>query len=172
MLSTTVLSSERMGLTLPSAILKLFRECSFICTWGVGCHSCDVSPAVRESCEAEENTSDVDPSSHDGGCCSPKADIIQLYKGANLINDICKGHFLAWWCKSRNCKGRYGFFSYGIGEGPNLLYSQPGEGHSSFWHGKKLFHVASILYIQAKLPVKVNLDYLQVSKNLHIEKLT
>ena len=45
-------------------------------------------------------------------------------------------------------------------------------GHSSFWHGKKLLHVASILYIQAKLPVKVNLDYLQVSKNLYIEKLT
>ena len=46
------------------------------------------------------------------------------------------------------------------------------EGHSSFWHGKKLLHVASILYIQAKLPIKVNLDHLQVSKSLHIEKLT
>ena len=29
---------------------------------------------------------------------------------------------------------------------------------------KKLLHVASILYIQAKLPVKINLNYLQVSK--------
>ena len=31
---------------------------------------------------------------------------------------------------------------------------------------KKLLHVASILYIQAKLPVKINLNYLRVSKNL------
>ena len=31
---------------------------------------------------------------------------------------------------------------------------------------KKLLHVTSILYIQAKLLVKINLNYLQVSKNL------
>ena len=37
---------------------------------------------------------------------------------------------------------------------------------------KKLPHVASILYIQAKLPVKINLNYLQVSKNLYIKKLS
>ena len=55
--------------------------------------------------------------------------------------------------------------------GSNLFYSQPGEGHSFF--GKKtLLHVASILYIQAKLPVKINLNYLQVSKNLYIKKLS
>ena len=35
----------------------------------------------------------------------------------------------------------------------------------------KLIHVASILYIQAKLPVKISLNYLQVSKNLYIKKL-
>ena len=34
---------------------------------------------------------------------------------------------------------------------------------------KKLLHVTSILYIQAKLPVKINLNYLQVSKNLYIK---
>ena len=37
---------------------------------------------------------------------------------------------------------------------------------------KKLLHVASTLYIQAKLPVKINLNYLQVSKNLYIKKLS
>ena len=37
---------------------------------------------------------------------------------------------------------------------------------------KKLLHVASILYIQAKLPVKINLNYLQVSKSLYIKKLS
>ena len=37
---------------------------------------------------------------------------------------------------------------------------------------KKLLHVASILYIQAKLPVKINLNYLQLSKNLYIKKLS
>ena len=37
---------------------------------------------------------------------------------------------------------------------------------------KKLLHFASILYIQAKLPVKINVNYLQVSKNLYIKKLS
>ena len=55
--------------------------------------------------------------------------------------------------------------------GSNLLYFQPEEGHS-FLARKKLLHVASILYIQAKLPVKINLNYLQVSKNLYIKKLS
>ena len=54
--------------------------------------------------------------------------------------------------------------------GSNLFYSQPGEGHS--FGKKKLLHVASILYIQAKLPVKINLNYLQVSKYLYIKKLS
>ena len=55
--------------------------------------------------------------------------------------------------------------------GSNLLYSQPGEGHS-FLARKKFLQVASILYIQAKVPVKINLNYLQVSKNLYIKKLS
>ena len=37
---------------------------------------------------------------------------------------------------------------------------------------KKLLHVASILYIQAKLPVKINLNYLRVLKNLYVKKLS
>ena len=41
-----------------------------------------------------------------------------------------------------------------------------------FFGKEKLLHVASILYIQAKLPVKINLNYLQVSKNLYIKKLS
>ena len=53
----------------------------------------------------------------------------------------------------------------------NLFYSQPGKGHS-FLGKEKLLHVASILYIQAKLPVKINLNYLQLSKNLYIKKLS
>ena len=36
----------------------------------------------------------------------------------------------------------------------------------------KLLHVASILYIQAKLLVKINLNYLQLSKNLYVKKLS
>ena len=50
--------------------------------------------------------------------------------------------------------------------GSNLFYSQPREGHS-FLARKKLLHVAPISNIQAKQPVKINLNYLQVyiSKN-------
>ena len=63
------------------------------------------------------------------------------------------------------------FFKYWGGS--VLFYSQPGEGHSLFGNEKiTLLHVASILYIQAKLPVKINLNYLQVSKNLYIKKLS
>ena len=36
---------------------------------------------------------------------------------------------------------------------------------------KKLLHVTSILYIQAKLPVKINLNYLQVSKNVYVKSI-
>ena len=39
-----------------------------------------------------------------------------------------------------------------------------------FWARKKLLHLASIMYIQPKLPVKINLNYLQVSNNLYIIK--
>ena len=45
------------------------------------------------------------------------------------------------------------------------------QGRAQLFLARKKTTVA-ILYIQAKLPVKVNLDHLQVSKNLHIEKLT
>ena len=57
--------------------------------------------------------------------------------------------------------------------GLNLFYSKPGEGHSFFGKEKITpcrFYL--ILYIQAKLPVKINLNYLQVSKNLYIKKLS
>ena len=56
-------------------------------------------------------------------------------------------------------------------EGSNLFYFLHVEGHR-FFGKEKLLHVASILYIQAKLPVKINLNYLQVSKNLYIKKLS
>ena len=55
--------------------------------------------------------------------------------------------------------------------GSNLFYSQPGE-VTDFLARKKLLHVTSILYIQTKLPVQINLNYLQVSKNLYIKKLS
>ena len=53
----------------------------------------------------------------------------------------------------------------------NLFYSQPGEG-GSFFGKEKITPCRSILYIQAKLPVKINLNYLKVSKNLYIKKLS
>ena len=56
-------------------------------------------------------------------------------------------------------------------EGSNLFYSQPEEGHG-FFGKEKLLHVASILYIQTKLPVKINLNYLKVTKTLYIKKLS
>ena len=45
-----------MGLTLPFAEFrrKLFRKWSLCCTWGVGCHSSDVSTSGTDSCEADE----------------------------------------------------------------------------------------------------------------------
>ena len=81
------------------------------------------------------------------------------------------------------------FFIVGGGGGPGLRrggslvnFLQIGEGQTCFIVNrrrvtvflarKKLLHVASILYIQAKLPVKINLNYLQVSKNLYIKKLS
>ena len=54
-----------------------------------------------------------------------------------------------------------------IGEGQTCFILNRGRVTVSFWYGKKLLHVASILYIQAKLQVKINLNYLQVSKNLY-----
>ena len=68
------------------------------------------------------------------------------------------------------------------GGGSLVIFLQIEEGQSCFilnrgrvivfFAGKKLLHVASILHIQAKLPVKVNLNYLQVSKTLCIKKLS
>ena len=71
----------------------------------------------------------------------------------------------------------------GPSEGGSLvIFLQTGEGQTCFilnWGRvtvflarKELLHVASILYIQAKLPVKINLNYLQVSKTLYIKKLS
>ena len=54
-----------------------------------------------------------------------------------------------------------------IGEGQTCFILNRGRVTVSFLQGKKLLHVASILYIQAKLQVKINLNYLQVSKNLY-----
>ena len=82
-----------------------------------------------------------------------------------------------------------GKFLLGVGGGPGLQRGGPlvnllqiGEGQTCFilnWGRvtiflatKKLLHVASILYKHAKLPVKINLNYLQVSKNLYIKKLS
>ena len=54
-----------------------------------------------------------------------------------------------------------------IGEGQTCFILNRGRVTVSFLQGKKLLHVASILYIQAKLQVKINLNYLKVSKNLY-----
>ena len=54
-----------------------------------------------------------------------------------------------------------------IGEGQTCFILNRGRVTVSFWYGKKLLHAASILYIQAKLQVKINLNYLKVSKNLY-----
>ena len=88
-----------------------------------------------------------------------------------------------------NALGKVRFFiGGGGGDGPGLRrggplvnFPQIGEGQicfilnrgrvTVFLARKKLLHVASILYIQAKLPVKINLNYLQVSKKLYIKKL-
>ena len=62
-------------------------------------------------------------------------------------------------------------------EGPGLrrggsivIFLQIGKGQTSFilnlFGKEKLLHVASIL------PVKINLNYLQVSKNLYIKKIS
>ena len=55
--------------------------------------------------------------------------------------------------------------------GSNPFYSQLGESHS-FFGKEKILPCRSILYIQAKLPVKINRNYVQVSKNLYIKKLS
>ena len=82
---------------------------------------------------------------------------------------------------------RYVFISGGGGGGLGLrrggslvIFLQIGEGQTSFILNrgrvtvflakKKLLHVASILYIHPKLPVKINLNYLQVSKNFLYQK--
>ena len=79
------------------------------------------------------------------------------------------------------------FFIGGVGPGLRrggslVNFLQIGEGQTCFILNrgrvtvllarKKLLNVASILYIQAKLPIKINLNYLQVSKNLYIKKLS
>ena len=58
-----------------------------------------------------------------------------------------------------------------IEEGQTPFYSQLGESHS-FFGKEKILPCRSILYIQAKLPVKINRNYVQVSKNLYIKKLS
>ena len=58
-----------------------------------------------------------------------------------------------------------------IGEGQTCFILNRGR-VTVFLARKKLLHVASILYIQAKLPVKINLNYLQLSKNLYVKKLS
>ena len=74
-----------------------------------------------------------------------------------------------------------------LGGGPRLrrggslvIFLQIGEGQTCFILNlgrvtvflarKKFLHVAFMLYIQAKLPVKINLNYLQLSKNLYMKK--
>ena len=53
-----------------------------------------------------------------------------------------------------------------------LLFSLKNMAVDHVSENQQLLHVASISYIQAKLPVKINLNYLQVSKNLFIKKLS
>ena len=55
-----------------------------------------------------------------------------------------------------------------IGEGQTCSILNRGR-ITVFLARKKLLHVTSILYIQTELPVKINLNYLQVSKNLYIK---
>ena len=59
-----------------------------------------------------------------------------------------------------------------IGKGQTCFFVfQPGEGHSFL--ARKNYSM-SLLFcsVQAKLPVKINLNYLQVWKNLYIKKLS
>ena len=58
------------------------------------------------------------------------------------------------------------FLQIGVGQTCSILNR---ERVTVFLARKKLLHVTSILYIQTKLPVKINLNYLQVSKNLCIK---
>ena len=58
-----------------------------------------------------------------------------------------------------------------IGEGQTCSILNRGR-VTDFLARKKLLHVTSILYIQTKLPVQINLNYLQVSKNLYIKTLS
>ena len=95
-------------------------------------------------------------------------------------------------CPEKLVKLREGTFSIGRaggGCGPGLRrggclanFLQNGEGQTCsilnrarvtvFLARKELLHVSSILYIQPKLPVEINLNYLQVSTNLYIKKLS
>ena len=94
---------------------------------------------------------------------------------------------LCFWTKKTSCKRRYVFY-WGKG-GPRLRrggslvhFWQIVEGQTCFIPNrgrvtvflarKKLLHVASILHIQEKLPVKINLNYLRMSKNLYVKKLS
>ena len=58
-----------------------------------------------------------------------------------------------------------------IGKGQTCFILSRGR-VTVFLARNKLLHVASILYIQAKVPVKISLNYLQLSKNLYIKKLS
>ena len=84
---------------------------------------------------------------------------------------ITKGRYVLNWGGGGTSVGRVlsnFFINWG---GSNLFYSQLGEGNSFFLARKKLLHVASILNIQAKLPVEINLNYFTGPKNLLIKKL-
>ena len=68
------------------------------------------------------------------------------------------------------------------GEGPQYIFDKLGSDKpffilnrgrvTVFLARKKLLYVASIFYIQAKLPVKINLNYLRMSKSLYVKKLS
>ena len=64
------------------------------------------------------------------------------------------------------------FYKFQVGEDQTCFILDRGKVTVSFFGKEKLLHVASILYIQGKLPVKNSLNYLQVSKNLFIRKLS
>ena len=97
---------------------------------------------------------------------------------------------LCFWTKKTSCKRRYVFYwgwggevgrGFG-GEGPQYIFDKLGSDKpffilnrgrvTVFLARKKLLYVASIFYIQAKLPVKINLNYLRMSKSLYVKKLS
>ena len=120
----------------------------------------------------------------DNNCYSPKLVKRFLQFQSLTVHIIFFNHLMFFFEVNRNAKFLLVMIMDGqLRRGGSLVnFLQIGEGQTCFILNrgrvtvflarKKLPHVASILYIQAKLPVKINLNYLQVSKNLYIKKLS